>query len=155
MSLVTGRHLSRGVTRVSRHVTYWQEETKKVNHALKNIIVLLESSLRSSSSGRSYFLCCESIWECSHGPGIARAGLGRKIFIKLRMSCNNLSVLVCRPGPGSHHGLCNIVTCDTETPAPGRGGPSSGVTTSLHIHSFSDKLFKRHKYFGKFEPLIC
>ena len=155
MSLVTGRHLSRGVTRVSRHVTYWQEETKNVNHALKNIIVLLESSLRSSSSGRTYLLCCESIWECSHGPGIARAVLGRKIFIKLRMSCNNLSVLVCRPGPGSHHGLCNIVTCDTETPAPGRGGPSSGVTTSLHIHSLSDKLFKRHKYFGKFEPLIC
>ena len=125
MSLVTGRHLSRGVTRVSRHVTYWQEETKKVNHALKNInIVLLESSLRSSSSGRSYLLCCESIWEYSHGPGIARAGLGRKIFIKLRTSCNNLSVLVCRPGPGSHHGLCNIVTCDTETPAePGEGRP--------------------------------
>ena len=120
MSLVTGRHLSRGVTRVSRHVTYWQEETKKVNDALKNIIVLLESSLRSSSSGRTYLLCCESIWEYSHGPGIARAGLGRKIFIKLRMSCNNLSVLVCRPGPGSHHGLCNIVTCDTE---PGEGRP--------------------------------
>ena len=108
MSLVTGRHLSRGVTRVSRHVTYWQEETKNVNHALKNIIVLLESSLRSSSSGRTYLLCCESIWEYSHGPGIARAVLGRKIFIKLRMSCNNLSVLVCRPGPGSHHGLCNM-----------------------------------------------